>query len=955
MLIYDAHNFEALLRAELWDDRGIGTEVFKHVVTTERAISQRADVVLTCSRDDAKLFADVYGVHPDRIWDAPNGVFTDRIKPPSDEEKRAARNMLKIDSPTAIFIGSPFPPNVQAVEFIVERLAVVLPDITFVICGGVAEAPSLSSCRTNAPQNVRFIGLLTEEEKLRYLWAADVGINPMFAGSGTNIKMFDFMSAGLPIVSTALGARGIDGARADGLFVCDAEKMADTLLRVTREDIGRSAGQAARALVIEKYSWERISKRLGERLRTLCEADGRARPAALAGARDSANGSSPSTSSTRQLPAEHRSRLGFISTWANRCGIAEYSRHLADAIETRGWECFVLVYSGNGFLARSVDEADVSVSLENVRKIEDSGGLGVSGACRLAGIDQLLIQHHPGFFGEEILTSIVADCELAGIHTVVTCHNTDQMSPTALLECANTGASIVVHNREEVHRLERSGVHRINYVPHGVLEPPTHTEAGRVPRALGCGKGGPVIGTFGFLRRHKGFLELIEAFCLVRDIYPDSKLVAMTALYPSDESESYLLECASLLSQKGLDHDDGVKFDTGFHEIEDVLDQLKVCDLLVLPYHPTDEGASGSVNVALALRKPVITTSASVFRDTVGYTYRTEGPDPLAIAIAVCNVVSTPDIYGELEAAAARYADERNWNSVAGAYESIVLMSNESTQGDFVAAGDIEETASNGPAFGRQSPVEESLTVSPRLREYALRGHLNVDGRLGVGALGLTIAISQRHVTRGVRGAVGQIGIHHGRYFIVLALSRQAGENAVAIDIFEDQHLNADWSGQGDREAFCSNLLRHDVDMSEVVIHKADSLTMSSWELLALSKGQNYRMFSVDGGHQVANVLHDLELVAGALSPGGVIVLDDFYNPEWPGVNEGLFKLLARSRSLAPFCYGDNKLFLCAGDEQADWLDWVNNEVVPKSSYVNKVILCGYSAFHLTAPEFSQL
>jgi glycosyltransferase involved in cell wall biosynthesis len=173
---------------------------------------------------------------------------------------------------------------------------------------------------------------------------------------------------------------------------------------------------------------------------------------------------------------------------------------------------------------------------------------------------------------------------------------------------------------------------------------------------------------------HKGFIELIEAFCLVRDIYPDSKLVAMTALYPSEESESYLSECASLLSQKGLDHDDGVKFDSGFHEIEDVLDQLQVCDLLVLPYHPTDEGASGSVNVAMALRKPVITTSASVFRDTVGYTYRTEGADPLAIAIAVCNVVSNPDIYEELEAAAARYADERNWKNVAGAYESIVRV-----------------------------------------------------------------------------------------------------------------------------------------------------------------------------------------------------------------------------------------------------------------------------------------
>ena len=35
-------------------------------------------------------------------------------------------------------------------------------------------------------------------------------INPMISGSGTNIKMFDFMAAGLPIITTDIGARGIE-------------------------------------------------------------------------------------------------------------------------------------------------------------------------------------------------------------------------------------------------------------------------------------------------------------------------------------------------------------------------------------------------------------------------------------------------------------------------------------------------------------------------------------------------------------------------------------------------------------------------------------------------------------------------------------------------------------------------------------------------------------------------
>src|SRR5262247_3859851 len=151
--------------------------------------------------------------------------------------------------------------------------------------------------------------------------------------------------------------------------------------------------------------------------------------------------------------------------------------------------------------------------------------------------------------------------------------------------------------------------------------------------------------------------------------------------------------------------------------------------------------------------------------------------------------------------------------------------------------------------------------LTPSLTRYALEGHATVEGWLGIGALGLTIAISERQVNQGIKAAVGEIGVHHGRYFISLALLRQTGERAVAIDVFEDQHLNVDYSGRGDQEILLANLHRHDVDMTGVVLHKADSLTMGSDELLRLSSGEGFRLFSVDGGHQVGNVVHDLGIV----------------------------------------------------------------------------------------------
>ena len=90
--------------------------------------------------------------------------------------------------------------------------------------------------------------------------------------------------------------------------------------------------------------------------------------------------------------------------------------------------------------------------------------------------------------------------------------------------------------------------------------------------------------------------------------------------------------------------------------------------------------------------------------------------------------------------------------------------------------------------------------INEALKRYATEGHLAVEGWLGIGALGLTVAISERQLSRGIRAAVGEIGVHHGRYFIALALLREKSERAVAIDVFEDQHLNVDYSGSGNRE-----------------------------------------------------------------------------------------------------------------------------------------------------------
>jgi glycosyltransferase involved in cell wall biosynthesis len=275
LVVYDSHNVEGLLRMELLDDGGPGTAIVREVVRVERELCSFAHLVLACSHDDRASFHRLYDVPFERMRVFANGTFTGKIVPSTAAQRATARATLNLGpASVAFFIGSNYTPNSQAAEFIAHRLAPALPDVLFVVAGGVGE-----SLREAArPFNLRLPGTLYEDSRLAWLHASDIAINPMFGGSGTNIKMLDYMAAGLPIVTTTIGARGIDTA--EPAFVeSTAERFAaDVAALIGDPARGRGLGSAARKQASMFYSWERLSPDLGTLLRRWFEKLGQKRP-----------------------------------------------------------------------------------------------------------------------------------------------------------------------------------------------------------------------------------------------------------------------------------------------------------------------------------------------------------------------------------------------------------------------------------------------------------------------------------------------------------------------------------------------------------------------------------------------------------------------------------------------------------------------------------------------------
>jgi len=207
------------------------------------------------------------------------------------------------------------------------------------------------------------------------------------------------------------------------------------------------------------------------------------------------------------------------------------------------------------------------------------------------------------------------------------------------------------------------------------------------------------------------------------------------------------------------------------------------------------------------------------------------------------------------------------------------------------------------------------------LHRYLKHGHKFVEGWMLPAAAKMITTLSAVQDAKRISGNVAEIGVHHGKLFILLYLLSQGDERAVAIDLFGDQMRNIDHSDAGNLGKFRANLLRYaHADLRRVVVHTGDSRELHGSALKRLAGGP-YQLISIDGGHTAENTAHDRAIAVEALARGGVIILDDYFNEMWPGVCEGVHRYFREPRGILPFATGANKTFFCASGAIALYVD----------------------------------
>ena len=424
------------------------------------------------------------------------------------------------------------------------------------------------------------------------------------------------------------------------------EKMLYVYKNINSEGVKKKVENAYN-LIISKFKWEDVANRL------------------ISAVRDVEN---------KPIFTDSKLTVGWISSWNSKCGIAKYSEFLIEN------------FSDNIKVIKIANRIDKSEILDK-NKEKDTYRVWNFGAVKDVdnivntivknNINAVVIQHHFAFFDTKTFGKLIKRLKSLKIPIFITFHSTGidipKLSLKNISEELNLADRVFVHSINDLNIMKDYGiVDNLTLFPHGIsVKKPDLEFVEKLKESYNL-KGKTIIGTFGFLRKHKGVIELIKAYTLLKREFPNLALLLLNSVYPTEDSREYLKECKRFI--KNLDNNTrkDIVFITDFIPEEDIANYISLMDIVIYPYYDVNESSSSAVRYALSVKKPIVLTPAKIFEDVSDVAIFTDGYSPENISNTVRHILKNPSILKEKTKQIEKFVSIANWESISKRLESII-------------------------------------------------------------------------------------------------------------------------------------------------------------------------------------------------------------------------------------------------------------------------------------------
>lgn len=259
-IILSAQNVESLLykTEQILAPRLISRKIIQAIESQELFAVNQANHIVVTAPEDLQGLVQKYGMSPLKATLIPNGVDCAKLVPANLllREKRKLELGLS-ERKVVVFSGSMHRPNVEAVQQIINWVDNWHGDrICFLIVGTIGRMFT----HIQHPL-IKFTGSV--EQTKPFFEAADIAINPMTSGSGTNLKQLEFMAMGLPTIATPIGVRGIPIIDGFHGYVRELDKFPSQITWLLENlDSQTDVINNGRTLIEQQFDWSKIAKKL---------------------------------------------------------------------------------------------------------------------------------------------------------------------------------------------------------------------------------------------------------------------------------------------------------------------------------------------------------------------------------------------------------------------------------------------------------------------------------------------------------------------------------------------------------------------------------------------------------------------------------------------------------------------------------------------------------------------